>query len=159
MMKHYGEDADNARQNNRISNYIGREESRKLEKVKQWREYALIKFLLLYIIAPMSILSLLAFTVPYIYTIVPVYQSETCWQQFADKGSFHVHLDTVPCPLKLVNSLIFVILNWGEVVGFAALFWMIRNIKNELNVKREVQAVLVLWGIFSIIYFSFQLAL
>lgn len=67
--------------------------------------------------------------------------------------------NTVLCLLKLVNSLIFVILNWGEVIGFAGLFWMVRNIKNELNVKREVQVVLILWGIFSVIYFSFQLAL
>lgn len=102
----------------------------------------------------MTVISLLAFTIPYVYTIVPVYQSDTCWNQFTEPGSFHITIDSVPCPLKLVNSLIFVILNWGEVVGFAGLFWMVRNIKNELNVKREVQVVLILWGVFSIIYFS-----
>lgn len=82
LMKHYGEDVDNARQNNRVSNYVSREETRRLEKVKKWREYQLIKFLLLYITVPMTILSLLAFTVPYIYIIVPVYQSDTCWEKF-----------------------------------------------------------------------------
>jgi hypothetical protein len=56
--------------------------------------------------------------------------------------------------LKLTNSIIFVLLNWGEVIGFALLFWLVRNIKNELNVKTEVQAVLLFWTVFSIIYFS-----
>jgi len=68
-------------------------------------------------------------------------------------------LESIPCALKLTNSIIFVLLNWGEVIGFALLFWLVRNIKNELNVKTEVQAVLVLWTVFSIIYFSLQINL
>jgi hypothetical protein len=61
--------------------------------------------------------------------------------------------------MKLTNAIIFVVLNWAEIVGFALLFWFVRNIKNELNVKREVQAVLLSWGIFSVIYFFLQVNL
>ena len=61
--------------------------------------------------------------------------------------------------MKLTNAIIFVVLDWAEIVGFALLFWFVRNIKNELNVKREVQAVLLSWGIFSVIYFFLQVNL
>lgn len=47
-------------------------------------------------------------------------------------------IDVVPCGMKLTNEIMFVVLNWAEIIGFAFLFWIIRNIKNELNVKREV---------------------
>jgi hypothetical protein len=68
-------------------------------------------------------------------------------------------LDGIPCGMKLTNSIMFVVLNWAEIVGFAMLFWFVRNIKNELNVKREVQAVLLSWGIFSVLYFFLQINL
>ena len=61
--------------------------------------------------------------------------------------------------MKLTNAILFVVLNWAEIIGFALLFWFVRNIKNELNVKREVQAVLLSWGIFSVIYFFLQVNL
>lgn len=63
-------------------------------------------------------------------------------------------MDDIPCGMKLTNAIIYVTLNWVEIVGFAYLFWLVRNIKNELNVKREVQAVLLFWSVFSVIYFS-----
>lgn len=49
-----------------------------------------------------------------------------------------MHMDTIPCGMQLTNALMFIILNWIEIIGFALLFWFIRKIKNELNVKREV---------------------
>jgi hypothetical protein len=64
----------------------------------------------------------------------------------------------VTCGMRLTNSLMFILLNWIEIIGFALLFWIIRKIKNELNVKREVQIVLIFWSVFSIIYFSMQIA-
>jgi len=67
-------------------------------------------------------------------------------------------MDSIPCGMKLTNALMFIILNWIEIIGFALLFWLIRKIKNELNVKREIQIVLLLWSVFSIIYFSMQIA-
>jgi hypothetical protein len=51
----------------------------------------------------------------------------------------------------------FILVNWIEIIGFAVLFWLIRNIKNELNVKREIQLALIFFSLFSIIYFIVQL--
>ena len=55
--------------------------------------------------------------------------------------------------MKLTNRLMFIVLNWGEILGLAIVFWLTRNIKDELSVKREVRSVLFFWGLFSIIYF------
>jgi hypothetical protein len=156
-MKHYGAKVDIS---NRVSNFMSIEESKRLEKAKRWREQHLLYILLFYVSLPLIAFSILAFMIPYIYMFVPVDQSESCWNAFlihptlAKVGGVGMTLDSIPCALKLTNSIIFVLLNWGEVIGFALLFWLVRNIKNELNVKTEVQAVLLFWTVFSIIYFS-----
>lgn len=119
--------------------------------------------MLAYLMLPLLALSLLAFSIPYVYTIVPVYQSETCWNSFIKvqnkSNNLKFTIDSIPCGMKLTNSIMFVVLNWAEVAGFALLFWLIRGIKNELNVKREVQVVLLCWGLFSVIYFSLVIKL
>lgn len=72
-MKHYGEDVDNARNNNRVSNFMSREETRRLDKAKKWRENYLLKMMLLFVTLPLAVFSLIAFSIPYLYVFVPVY--------------------------------------------------------------------------------------
>lgn len=81
LMKHYGDDIENPH-NNRASNFMSKEEAKRLEKAKKWTEKRLLKVMLIYITLPLFVLSLLAYWLPYIYTIVPVYESETCWMTF-----------------------------------------------------------------------------
>ena len=59
--------------------------------------------------------------------------------------------------MKFTNQIMFVVLNWLEIAGLSLLFWKIRNIPNELNIKKEVQSVLIFWSTFSVLYFIFQL--
>jgi hypothetical protein len=80
-MKHFGEDSEN-----RISNFMNKEEAARLEKLRTWRERSLIAFLFINIIIPLLILSLIAFIIPYIYTIVPVYESDSCWDYFTQQS-------------------------------------------------------------------------
>ena len=94
-------------------------------------------FLLINIACPLIVLSLMSFIIPYLYTIVPVYESQSCWDYFSNTALI-IDLQTIPCGMKLTNSILFVIINWAEIVAFALLFWYVRNIKNELNVKLEV---------------------
>lgn len=56
--------------------------------------------------------------------------------------------------MQFANSIVFIIFNWVEIGGFAIAFWLIRNIKNELNIKVEVQTILICWTLFSTFYFS-----
>ena len=138
---------------------MNKEETIRLEKSRHWRENNLLSFLFLNLILPLFLLTLVSFLVPQIYTIVPVYESETCWEYFTERSILNKSDDNeeIPCGLKITNSIVFIILNWLEVFGFALLFWLVRNIKNELNVKSEVQSILIFWGIFSLIYFLLNL--
>jgi hypothetical protein len=133
-MKHFKEQADDMR----TSNLISQEERRNFDKAIKWREPHLLKLVLLFIALPLLVFSILAFLVPYVFTVVPVLESQSCWSYFISQNQSSMHMDSIPCGMKLTNALMFIILNWIEIIGFALLFWFIRKIKNELNVKREV---------------------
>jgi hypothetical protein len=79
LMKHYGDESEV-----RMSNYLTKEENIMLSKSKQWRESSLIVFITFNLLLPLYILSLLSFTTPYIYTVIPVYETETCWNYFKE---------------------------------------------------------------------------
>lgn len=151
-MKHFKEQADDLR----TSNLISHEERKSFEKAVKWREPHLLKVVLLFIALPLLAFSILAFFVPYVFTVVPVLESQSCWNYFTVQSS--MRMDSIPCGMKLTNALMFIIFNWIEIIGYVLLFWLIRKIKNELNVKREIQIVLLFWSIFSIIYFSVHIA-
>jgi hypothetical protein len=148
LMKNLGEEAEN-----RVSAFMNREEAIRLEKIKKWRENSLIAFLMLNIILPLFVLSLIAFIIPYVYVIVPVYESDTCWDYFSNQALLN-NFSGIPCSMKVANSILFIVINWAEIFGFCLLYWIIRNIKNELNIKAEVQTMLICWMFFSLIYFS-----
>jgi hypothetical protein len=59
--------------------------------------------------------------------------------------------------LRLSNNISFIILNWLELLGFVIVYWLIRNIRNELNILREVQVIIISWGVSSMVYFSLNL--
>ena len=131
-----------------------------LFKTKKLRENSLITLMMVNLMLPLFILSLLSFMSPQIYTIIPVYETQTCWNYFQSHESFTDIVDPQKkCGMQEANSIIFVFLNWMEIIGFAFLFWMVRNIKNELNVKIELQTILIFWTFFSIIYFSLNVTL
>ena len=57
------------------------------------------------------------------------------------------------------NLINFVFVNWALVVGYVLIYWKIRNIRNELNIKKEIAIIMVAWVIFSMIYFILNLIL
>ncbi len=147
-MKHYGEESEA-----RMSNYLTKEENIMLSKSKKWRENSLIAFIIFNLLVPLFILSMISFTTPYIYTIIPVYETQTCWNYFYQQEMI-MNISKTPCEMQIANSIIFVLFNWIEIGGFALAFWIIRNIKNELNIKLELQTILICWTTFSVFYFS-----
>lgn len=77
LMKHQGEDSEV-----RMSNYLTKEENLMLQKSKQWRENSLISFMIFNLMVPLFIISFMSFLSPYVYTIIPVYDTNTCWAYF-----------------------------------------------------------------------------
>lgn len=58
-----------------------------------------------------------------------------------------------------LNNISFILLNWLEIVGFVFMYWKIRKIRNELNIKAELAVIMLFWSIFSIIYFILKFLL
>lgn len=52
-----------------------------------------------------------------------------------------------------INKCSFVIFNFAELVVLLYMLVKIKNIKDELNIKVEINILILLWLIFSIIYF------
>ena len=129
-----------------------------LSKSKKWRENSLISFMIFNLMVPLFLLSSLSFISPYLYVIIPVYDTRTCWNYFIEQENI-LNLPRTSCAMQEVNSIIFILFNWFEIAGFALAFWIIRNIKNELNIKIEIYFILIFWTIFSIFYFSMNLYL
>ena len=77
-MKHYKEQADDLR----VSNFISYEERKNFQKAVKWREPYLLKIVILFIAIPLLAFSVLAFYVPYVFTVIPVLESDICWSLF-----------------------------------------------------------------------------
>jgi hypothetical protein len=118
----------------RLSTYISKEEKKRMRDLKQWREEKIILHFFFNLGVPLLIIAILAFMVPWIYAIAPVYEANICWDYFQIAP---INTDA-SCSLKLTNNMVFIIFSWLEILGFIAIFWMIRNIRNEINIKREI---------------------
>jgi hypothetical protein len=77
-MKHYKEGADDMR----VSTFTSNEEKKNFQKAVKWREPYLLKILVLFITLPLAAFSVLAYYVPYVFTIIPVLESTECWKVF-----------------------------------------------------------------------------
>jgi hypothetical protein len=87
--------------------------------------------MILFILAPLLVLSLSSYFIVEIFPVVPALSYLSCYRHF----DYDVNSG---CPMKFTNQIMFVILNWLEIAGLSFLFWKIRNIQNELNIKKEV---------------------
>jgi len=52
------------------------------------------------------------------------------------------------------SAFSFVFFNWLELIGFITMLYHIRNIRDELSIKNELQVVFGAWFFTSIVYFS-----
>lgn len=78
-----------------------------------------------------------------------------CWNHFLG-DNFKQEL---PCSMKTINEFSFVIVNYLELLGFLIIWWLIRNIRNDLNIKMEVTVAIIFWALFSMIYFILSIVL
>jgi hypothetical protein len=127
LMKKY----DDKSIDRRVSTFMNREEQLRLDKAREWREIILIQKMALYILAPLLALALISYFVKELFPVVPALSYLSCYKHFGDDESSS-------CGMKFTNQIMFIILNWFEIAGLSLLFWKIRNIQNELNIKKEV---------------------
>ena len=94
---------------------------------------------------PNIALGILALISPYIYMLVPVYETVQCYEYY--------NLDNTMCYIIESNLCIFFIVNWAQTLVLVLLLYKIRNVKDELNLKKELSIIIALWLIFSLSYF------
>jgi len=82
----------------RTSNYLTKEENAMLSKSKKWRENSLISFMIFNLMVPLFLLSSLSFISPYLYVIIPVYDTRTCWNYFIEQENI-LNLPRTSCAM------------------------------------------------------------
>lgn len=112
--------------------------------------------MLLILIAPNLLLGIIAIFIPYVYAAVPVYETSQC-MHFYERTPFYnwfgLSVET-QCILQIVNVSVFIIVNWLQILILIIAYQRLNNIKDELNIKRELRLIIVMWVSFSILYFA-----
>ena len=52
-----------------------------------------------------------------------------------------------------INTYCFILFNWICLGALVFLYWKLRNIRNELNMKTEILFVMLAWGLFSVLFY------
>ena len=52
-----------------------------------------------------------------------------------------------------INTYCFLFYNWFFIGALVFLYWKIRNIRNELNMKKEIFFIMLAWSVFSIVFY------
>ncbi len=79
--------------------------------------------------------------------LVPIYETKQCFNYYNLR-------EPSDCFIIVTNISIFFIVNWAQTLTLVMLMWKIRNVKDELNLKKELYLVIGIWLVFSLLYFS-----
>lgn len=104
--------------------------------------------LFLYLILPLSMFGVLAAIYPLAYVLLPVHDTNVCWNVFDDRQKLS---PTNFCTLHTINDSSTIIINWFELFVLIYMVFLIRNIKEELNIKDELMIIASLYFFLSIL--------
>lgn len=121
---------------------------------------------MLYFILPITLFGIAAYFYGPMYSILPIYESPQCWCKFgwipsppndAENVSEHPTECTQQDKTYLyINQYSFITINWAELMILVVMIFIIRNIRDELNIKYEILIITLCWILFSCIYFVLQ---
>lgn len=94
---------------------------------------------------PNLVLGILALVSPYLYMLVPVYETQQCFAYY--------ELNEDKCFIIETNQCMFFFVNWLQTLILVLLLFKIRNVKDELNLKNELSIIIAIWLSFSLSYF------
>eukprot|EP00347_Sterkiella_histriomuscorum_P018536 403345140 len=129
-----------------------------MDTLNKLQEVNLIKLMLLIFILPNFLLGVIAAFIPYAYMLIPVYETQQCLSYYRSdfiQNQIHITMGPVTlCVVKTINNCVFVLINWLQTLSLILLFFRLRNIKDELNIRIELRAILFVWILFSLLYFT-----
>jgi hypothetical protein len=59
------------------------------------------------------------------------------------------------CNIYIANFCSFIVINWIEILILIIVCYKIIDIKDEINIKKELVIIIIVWTGFSLFYFSF----
>jgi hypothetical protein len=83
-----------------------------------------------------------------LFPLIPVFERNDCVASY-----IHELQEDVDCLVPHAQALVFVILNWFELVGFFWAYWILRNLKEMVNIRKEMFITMCAYVISSLIYF------
>jgi hypothetical protein len=113
-------------------------------KLSDLKESEILKKTIKYFILPNLTLGIIAMFVPYAYMLIPVYETDQCYHYYTSAMNYM----GFPCFIQIVNLCTFVTVNWVQTFILILLYYLIRNIKDELNIKLELKIIIILWAAF-----------
>ena len=119
------------------------------------KETSIISNQLTKIILGTTLVGISALLIPYIYTIVPVYETAQC-EKYYQLNFFNSWVDepTLNTIFK-VNIWFYLSWNWLELVILVFFTYWIRNVRDELNISLELFLINLSWILFSTLYMGF----
>lgn len=125
------------------------------EQFQQLMEKKLILKRLVVFAGLTSAVGLSSFFFPYVYSIVPVYETQMCFTYF-ESSHYVIPQMTASSEDSIVqaNILSFITFNWLELLAMVLIIFKIRNAKDELNIQKELVLIMILWILFSLGYFA-----
>jgi hypothetical protein len=94
---------------------------------------------------PNLALGIFALISPYLYMLIPVYETYQCYDYYG--------LNSEQCFIIETNLCVFFSVNWAQTLILVLLLYTIRNVKDELNLKKELTVIIGIWLVFSLLYF------
>ena len=82
----------------------------------------------------MLIFGIVGFFIPYVYTVVPVYETDQCWHWLRTFSEGIFEYEDIKCTLVEINKLAFIFWNWLELILLIGLYMLIDSIKDEMNI-------------------------
>jgi hypothetical protein len=127
-----------------------------LQDFNKLKESRFLKRHMAIFISCLSVLGFSAFFLPYLYAIVPVYETQQCKNFYIDPENNIVYpkldKDSIVFTLNIYSYLLF---NWLELLLMVLICFKIRNVKDELSIHRELLWIVGFWIMCSFCYFLF----
>ena len=104
-------------------------------------------------------LAIISMFSPYIYAIVPVHESDVCMCNFYinkksssfGKAMLQISTEEGFYVMQLINIISYYLVNYMFLIGLIYMSFMIRHIKENLSLVKEIYQVITAWNIFCII--------
>jgi hypothetical protein len=108
-----------------------------------------------YFLAPSALSGLLSVFFPFLYAVVPAFESGLCFCSL--KSPPMVRIPANYATLMVINTLMFYGVNWIFLLSNILMLYRIRHINDGLKVREEMGYIVKIWTFFCFIQYTLYL--